>query len=581
MLAKIEIILGGLHLHFNLKNQIVENYFMKTGEIFEGAMLISLIEFEGEYGKKIKSELKTKYNRVFSMCLCYDAFLTIHNSIKYLMSKGEDYENPYLLIKTIRSLRFTGCSGEVYFSSTENYRNKAILGFSQFQWNTTINDFDLKLIATFDKFSPIASKTLSDTRWATGETTRPGNFRADQKCVYSSRNPKSKITMTPLHIFSIIYILIALIAAFLSYRKFKFELKDLSEKIHPSYQDQKFWMFFVFEFFQIFCLVKKKGLLSIREIEYVYFFGFDLITFFDFSGDHYWKFLTILLGFLLGFILLTIATVVLKRFNNNSKICNNIYETLIYTIQPLLGHFLFQPICLMILSVYRCEEGLSNDYSQSFFYRDCTQFCYKGKHETFIIATTIIFTLYMPLAIFLRPYWQASQKEVNIETSSAFFSILSIFQLILVLIKINTESYSEVITGFFISACLVIMSGIIIFVKCYNYKRALIFQISYLVMAFWAVAVSTFSFIYEADSIFEILLVSGVGMIFLLSVGISSKFPNYFFADYADSISLLMKSQFSPDFVGTISKIKYFSNIDASYIQDSTILNRTSAYKLY
>ena len=224
-------------------------------------MLTSFVEEEGDLGKKIKSELKTKYYRVFGMCLCYDAFLTIDNSIKYLITKGEVYENPYLLIKTIRSLRFTGCSGEVYFSSTENYRNKAILGFSQFQWKSTIKDFDLKLIATFDKFSPLVSQTLNETRWATGENTRPRNFREKQKCVYNFRNQKSKVTMIPLHAFSNLYILIALIAATLSYRNFKFELKDLNEKIHPSYHDQMFWFFFIFEYFKYFALLKRKDYL--------------------------------------------------------------------------------------------------------------------------------------------------------------------------------------------------------------------------------------------------------------------------------------------------------------------------------
>ena len=393
------IIVGNLHLHFDLKNHIDEKYFLKRREIFEGAMLISLVEFEGEYGKKVKSELKKKYNRVFGMCLCYDAFITVDNSIKYLISKGEDYENPELLMNIIRSLRFTGCSGEVYFSSTENYRNKAILGFSQFQWNLTLNDFDLKLMATFDKSSPIASKILSDTRWPTGEDTRPENFRADQKCVFNSREPKSKIKMIPLYIFSIIYLLIALIAAFFSYRNFKFELKDLHEKIHPSYQDQKFWIFFIFEYFQIFSLVKKQGIASLRELEYIYFFGFDLITFFDFRNDNYWKFLTILLGFLLGFIILSVTAIILKRFRKDSKINNYLFEFLVNTIQPLLGHFLFMPICQMVLSVYRCEEAINENFLQSFFYRDCTQFCYKDKHQIFIIATTIIFVLYLALAI--------------------------------------------------------------------------------------------------------------------------------------------------------------------------------------
>ena len=125
------------------------------------------------------------------------------------------------------------------------------------------------------------------------------------------------------------------------------------------------------------------------------------------------------------------------------------------------------------------------------------------------------------------------------------------------------------------------MNGMVMTCKCYNYKRALIFQISFLVMAFWSVAVSTFSFIYQSDNLFEIMLVCGVILIFVLGVGISSKFPNYFVADYADSIPLLIKSQFSSNFFETVSRIKYFSNINVSYIQDSTVLNRTSAFKLY
>ena len=195
----------------------------------------------------------------------------------------------------------------------------------------------------------------------------------------------------------------------------------------------------------------------------------------------------------------------------------------------------------MVLSVYRCEEGIDHDFLQSFFYRDCTQFSYVNKHKTFIIITTIIFILYLPMAVYLRPYWQANQKEV---TSSAYFSILSVFQLLLVLIKLNTEIYSEVITGFFISAGLVIMCGITLFNKCFNYKRALVFQLAFFVMAFLSVIISVSSFIYKSDKFFENILIYGSVIIFVLGVGLSSKFPNYFISDYTDSVSLLMRYQF-------------------------------------
>ena len=351
-------------------------------------------------------------------------------------------------------------------------------------------------------------------------------------------------------------------------------------QIHPSYHDQMFWIFFICEYFQIFCLVKKQGLLNTRDTQYIYLLGFDLITFFNFEDENYWKFVTILLSFVSCFIILCGLVIVLKRFPRNSKITNFIIDILTNTIQPLFGNFLFMPISLMVLSVYRCEEGLSDDYLQSFFFRDCSQFCYKGKHKNFIIAATTVFTLYLPLAIYLRPYWQANQTEVNIETSSAFYSILSVFQLLLILIKINTEIYSEVITGFFISACLVIMSGIAMFVKCINYKRALIFQLTYFVMAFWSVIVSTSSFIYNYDLFFKVLLVCGIGSIAVLGVGLSSKFPNYFIADYADTVPLLMKYQFLPNFKEKVVHIKYFLSLNSSSIQDSTALNRTTANKL-
>ena len=118
-------------------------------------------------------------------------------------------------------------------------------------------------------------------------------------------------------------------------------------------------------------------------------------------------------------------------------------------------------------------------------------------------------------------------------------------------------------------------------IKSYNYKRALKVKIAFMMIALWSVVVSTFSFIYDYDNFFELILVSGVGLIFMIGVGFSSRSPNYFIADYEDSIPSLMRFQFMANLNENVARIKYFSSLNISYVQDSTALNRTAANKLF
>ena len=91
------LIISNINSYFTLMGDEEERFMSKRKEIFSGALIGNPTEFEGEFGSLIEQQLKNKYSPVINMCLTFDGFLAISNSINYLLSKGEDYEDKELL----------------------------------------------------------------------------------------------------------------------------------------------------------------------------------------------------------------------------------------------------------------------------------------------------------------------------------------------------------------------------------------------------------------------------------------------------------------------------------------------------
>ena len=140
------------------------------------------------------------------------------------------------------------------------------------------------------------------------------------------------------------------------------------------------------------------------------------------------------------------------------------------------------PVCLSTIQVLRCEEAISDNLNDSFFFRDCTHFCYRGKHLKFVIASVLIFSLFLLVSIYLRPYWEKCQKSLSIKSSASYLSILSVSQLALALTKTNLEFYSERASGFSICIILIFQALLTSFSDPFNYKRLKVLQIIVLVL---------------------------------------------------------------------------------------------------
>ena len=201
------IIIGNINLFFNLHEEIEKEYINKRKEIFEGSLLFNSIEYEGEKGKKLENELRSKYKNVNNMCLTYDAFYVVSNSIDFLLSKGENYEDTHLLMNAMRTQKFLGCSGNVFFINGENSRNRAWLSTVQYLTNSSTREYYLKDLLSQNIYSAIAVVKHSEPIWSTGESIVPSNYRIDLKCIKEENRIKSIMGMIVANIISLIFLI--------------------------------------------------------------------------------------------------------------------------------------------------------------------------------------------------------------------------------------------------------------------------------------------------------------------------------------------------------------------------------------
>ena len=567
------IILGNFYLYSSLLDDIDEGFMMKRREIFNGAMLTTQIEYEGEYGRKVEQVLKAKYGNVINMCLTHDALLTVTHSIQYIIAKGENYEDPRMLIRTMRTQKFVGCSGDVYFIPGENSINRAWLGVSQCVINSTIDNFELLRVSSFNKFAVITSRSVNDPVWPIGGDTVPSNYRTKGVCVYDKTKQRSKFGVIQIHSVSGLFLAVALIAAICSKRKFQVPVERMVSQVYPTYYDHLFMMYFLAECLQIMALQPRSSLYVKMTGTITYTLGLDLISTFNFKFEEFWGFLNILLVVSAGFAVFTVFVVAFKGILKKKFYFLGIFDFLAQSILPVLGHIGFLPTFKMIFSIYQCEEGVSDDLFESFFYRDCSEFCYKDKHKFYAIVSSLTLLVYLATAVYCRPYWERTQVNLRIRTKASYLSTLSVFQVVLVLIKINAEIYSEIISGFAISAVLLCMIIVTLVAKPYSYERAIFLHALVLFLNFWSYLCGSLCLLLGFDYWFSLILYSGLVLWIMLGLGIASKLPTRFVADHTNAVSVLIRFQFSKKLNEIITKSKYFAKFNGMNLESSTVHN--------
>ena len=564
------IVLGNFHTYYCLLTNDSSKFLDKRREILDGAIVSSLYEYVGDIGEKLEVELKKKYDNTINMCLTYDSFLTISNSIDYLINKGEDYEDPKILIKAMRMQNFIGCSGYLYFSPFQNSRSINSNVFSQLRLNSSTNHFSIIRVAIINSISISAFTLIHKPDWPAIKNPYNSNYRTDEICDGNIHKKISIYSRIMMHSFSLVILILTLILSFFSSRKFNDEFVPMTQKVYPSFYDYYSMSFHLLEFFQVIALHSSLNIFIDEIKKVVYVIGLDVITAFDLKNDNYWKILKFILVLVGSYILLAMVSIAFKM---KAKKTNDFIKNLLNTFLPLLGHFTLMPLLNMMLGIFKCEEGLNNELSSSTFYRDCRKFCYQGQHKFYSIFASLSILIYTSISVYFRPFWEITQEELNIKTKSYYLSILSVFQVILVLLKYNIGDYSEIFAGFSESIVLIIFIFITFKSKPYSNNRSIVYQILALSASLWFAVVNTISLIFNIAQCFLIIFFVGLLVLSVFGIWMMSKYPSFLLSDDPNIIPELIRFQFNGGLSKSIILRKY------SYTSRITSLQKNASHK--
>lgn len=138
---------------------------------------------------------------------------------------------------------------------------------------------------------------------------------------------------------------------------------------------------------------------------------------------------------------------------------------------PILGNACFLPMVSILLSIFDCNKAVGDDFNDSYLRRDCNTRCWEDSHLIFAILSGVGLIVYMPFAIYFRPYWQFRYSHINIETRPLFLMLKSVFQVAIICLNKTIKIYNQSLHGLIY---LLFLSGFLVITwyrKPFNYQR--------------------------------------------------------------------------------------------------------------
>ena len=517
----------------------------KIEELMDGSFVQVSKEYVGEYGQQLLKEIRLLTNSTQNLCYSYDSVTIVKNSILHLIAIGEDYEDPFVLNNYIRIQKTIGCMGNLKIDADKNTRSSFNLGLNNIYFAKESHEIMHEEAIQVNKYSQIPIQIKEDFVWSGGKKTIPKNFIEYNSCGFDDRKIKdSEAGKNAFFLLSGIILAISIISAIISVNFYGSGLPIIEEDTIITINDKYFLTFFVCEFFQICSNGNRKGLIYEYGLKAFLALGLNFFTFFQYDRESSWNFLIFLASIEICFCILCVLEVCLpQRVFENLYFFSKVHDVNIIML-PVLGHIGFQPLISMSLNIFLCREGISDALEDSYAEFDCKTFCYKDKHKDFAIISFVSIIWYLITAIILRPYWENKSLDLNIRTKPLYLGVLSVFQVIIALFHTFFKFSNNNLLGYVNSIFIGLFIVFTVFFKPFNYERARVFQLIVLSMCFCDTLLGCI--IYNYDEIkWKLLQVCGMGVIFIVGMIYSGKFPKKFISEISFPISNLILFQFS------------------------------------
>ena len=495
---------------------IEEPYYSKRKELINGQLILDFREYVGELGQEINAYLSAIFPQTTFMCLTYDSVSIVKEAIIYLLSIGEDYENPKFLNSAMRNNKIVGCLGNIVFENGQNSRTQVQYTIQQVNFNTTLNTTVISDIGYVNRFSSQLITIIDEFDWPTGSLLL--NIRPAYPCPFDEflvvDSPNGRAA---LYGFSVFFFLLALIVSIIAYTKTKSTFEQLNEIQIISFADMWFFLYFPIQFFQFITMGPDQDSYKYALQNFQVLISLDFNLYFNVTFEKFWMvFYAILIFSVIWIILCILHLLNCTSRLNNFYLCRKI-EDISIIIVPVFGHMGFLSIFSMLMNIYLCNQQIDNSLTKSFLQNDCTKFCYTDYHQILVGITTIVISIYLSIIIISRSYLEAFQPTLHLQTKEIYLYTLTIFQILLVILNKTLKTANQTTHGIVCTLLLSIFLVYTILLKPYNYQRANISQYISLSASIWAIGTSA---IFRNYSMIQIwVIIEFFGIIFILIIG--------------------------------------------------------------
>lgn len=338
------ITFGGGELFRFLTEETNEDYLKKLRELLPGSFVSAYLEWSGSLGQNLKSEMKKIFPDVSFMCMVYDSFSLIKNTLAFMLEKGLDYEDPDKFTSALRNTNGLGCLGTLSFNRQTNSKASAKFLYQQILFNETSDSFFLKDIIIVDKYSSQAIISIGEIEWLTSDGSIPKNYNPKSDCPFDNylirKVYKSRIIF---YSFSTFFVLLVLLSGILSSKTYECLLPEIKQKTQISLSDYIFLSYFFIQFFQYLTLGPVQTTYKYMVNNFEILISLDFNLYFNIKGVIFWLIFYLVLGASYIWNLLCLVTVfkIDKRFERNYFVKK--ISFLCDVLLPLVGHIgLFQ-----------------------------------------------------------------------------------------------------------------------------------------------------------------------------------------------------------------------------------------------
>ena len=447
----------------------------EVGEVMKGALVLTPSLFVGEVGREVRRKLERvdgeKY--VPSTCLDYDLTYLYFHAVDYLLQRGLDYEDASTLINSMRDTHFIGCSGFFKIQKDSNDRDESRIEIHNFQVDKS--SFRLQKVGLIDPYGVSLIRIFETIQWPDGERVFPDVKPRYLNCPYVKRGVVQTYVSGVIAVviyFSVMGLAVCSVA--LTWGQWRgCSPEVLKRKQMLSFEDVSVYISLIIDYFQYISLGP-----DISPLILQIWSTSSTLTFQDFlhiQGAYYWLLLDLVLSCTVLWTIL--CCLIFLSVLLSSKCKRWLQDCSVMLWMPVASNTMFFPIISVLTSVYMCSHGLSPALKDSFMDKDCLTFCWHGTHLNYVLGSTAVLVVYIPVALVTRPIWQELQANLHIKAYPTSLLVKGLVQVGLIGLAGILRTTSPAVHSYLYVTVMSLYIGYMLSHRQFNYSRVNMWQV--------------------------------------------------------------------------------------------------------